>query len=446
MKEKNNSLCFIKNTVNVVLYFIFILSMGLVFPCCTNKPSSPTPTKKPVENYIERFKSGTTVEGIDISSFSYSEAYEVLSSTAEKICTNYECKLHHDEKTYFLTSAELDIHINVADTLNQAMTAGSGEYKFKYEIKAGSDLENRLNDFAEAIFEEPTLSRPVWKDGAGIGFEEASPGAELDIEKTLELIVSGEREIEMPLKKVGEDGLAEECVLRGKFSTSFYAWNDGQRNRAFNIRLAAEKLNETVLRPGEELSCNRCFGERNRENGWRKASAFTNGGRDSEQQYGGGICQVSTTLYNAALLADLTVTCRCGHSKPVYYAEPGTDAAISGDVTDLRIRNDTDGDIYIFVWVDEQTLFCEIYGKKFDDTFDEIRLISQYAETIQPGEPVFESSRELARGECQLKSEPVCGSVYFTYRLYYKKGRLIKKVNVSKTEYLAHPAVYLIGE
>ncbi len=446
MEEKNRPSFIAKILAKVVLRLFLVLAFCPVFSSCTNKPYSPGTTRRPIENYIERFKPGTKVEGIDISSLSYSEASDLLFPTAEKICSSYDCRLYHNGETYMLTSSDLNVSIDIDDTLDAAMKSGSGEYKFKCTINAGDVLEKRLDEFAESIFEEPTVSKPVWNSRTGVGFQEASAGVELDKEKTWTLIVSGMREIEMPVKETAVKKPKAKCILRGKFSTTFYAWNDEQKDRAFNIELASKKLNETVLKPGEELSCNHCFGERNRKNGWRKAAAFTNGGRDSEDQYGGGICQVSTTLYNAALLADLTVTNRCGHSKPVYYADPGTDAAISGDVTDLCIKNDTDGDIYIFMWVDGQSVFCEIYGREFGDEFDEIRLTSQYIESIFPGEPIFEPSSELAAGECKLRSEAVCGSIYLTYRLYYKCGNLVKKVNVSKTEYLAHPAVYLVGK
>lgn len=96
------------------------------------------------------------------------------------------------------------------------------------------------------------------------------------------------------------------------------------------------------------------------ENGWLPATAFANGGAETRQEYGGGICQVSTTLYNAVLRSDLEIIARSGHTRKVRYIGGGLDAALSGKDKDFVFRNNTDSDIYVFMWVDESQKLCVV--------------------------------------------------------------------------------------
>lgn len=107
-----------------------------------------------------------------------------------------------------------------------------------------------------------------------------------------------------------------------------------------NVRLAAEKVNGLVLEPGEKFSFNGIVGERSAKAGFKRASVIING--KLVPQIGGGICQVSSTLYNAVLLADMTVKERHKHSIPIVYLKPGLDATVAWDYFDLKFTNTLD--------------------------------------------------------------------------------------------------------
>ena len=119
----------------------------------------------------------------------------------------------------------------------------------------------------------------------------------------------------------------------GVFETTLM---DKAENRINNVKLACDAINKTRLEPNSEFSFNQTVGERSIERGYKEASILVDGKK--EKGIGGGICQVSTTLYNAALDADLEILERHEHSKKVPYIEKGKDATISGKL-DLRIRN-----------------------------------------------------------------------------------------------------------
>lgn len=142
----------------------------------------------------------------------------------------------------------------------------------------------------------------------------------------------------------------------GSFTTTFD--HTAKDDRALNIRQAAKRLNGTIVPPGRVFSFNDAAGE-----GYGTASTLVEGRRfDAE---GGGLCQVSTTLYNAVLLAGLGIVERSPHSGPVAYARSGLDAAVSPDEgTDFKFRNQTKHSVTIRSTVDGNRLFVTIHGRE----------------------------------------------------------------------------------
>ena len=136
-----------------------------------------------------------------------------------------------------------------------------------------------------------------------------------------------------------------------KFSTDY---KGGNKNRIHNIKRAADAINGTILQPGETFSFNETVGPASKQAGYKKARIFVRG-QDAEG-YGGGICQVSSTLYNAADLAGLEITERHPHSKKVSYVPDGRDAATSYGGVDLRFTNTKTYPIQITATTTEETI------------------------------------------------------------------------------------------
>ncbi|MCL2421059.1 MAG: VanW family protein [Defluviitaleaceae bacterium] len=121
----------------------------------------------------------------------------------------------------------------------------------------------------------------------------------------------------------------------GTFSTEF---EPGHEGRDTNVKIASDSINQTTVNPGEEFSFNETLGPTTEKNGYKLAMVYVNGKKG--KGYGGGVCQVSTTLYNAAANAGMTVTERHDHSLPVTYIEAGKEAATSYGVKDLKFINE----------------------------------------------------------------------------------------------------------
>lgn len=144
------------------------------------------------------------------------------------------------------------------------------------------------------------------------------------------------------------------------FTTSF---KGSPKNRIHNITLASSKINNIILNPGDVFSFNTIVGPTSKKQGYKKADVFDSNGKTT-QDYGGGICQVSSTIYNAALALNLEIVERHEHSKPVSYVEDGKDATVSySGLLDFSFKNILTTPIQIMTIVSKDNLTVNIIGK-----------------------------------------------------------------------------------
>lgn len=156
----------------------------------------------------------------------------------------------------------------------------------------------------------------------------------------------------------------KDMVLRAKFYTSYPSSTE---ERKHNICLAAKALDNTLVDVGGEFSFNRVVGERTEKRGYKQAKIIVDG--EFVDGVGGGVCQVSTTLYNAVILAGLLVTEYHPHSLPVSYVAPSFDAMVNSGWADLRFINVTDNPIIIKTTTDGATLTVFIYGEEMQEKY-----------------------------------------------------------------------------
>ena len=149
------------------------------------------------------------------------------------------------------------------------------------------------------------------------------------------------------------------------------------------MRNGASKINGSIIYPGEEFSVHDAVVPFNAENGYELAGSYENG--TTVETYGGGICQVSTTLYNAVIRAELEITERSAHSMIVSYVEPSMDAAISGEYKDLKFKNSTKYPVYIEGYTDGGIIHFNVYGKETRDANREVEFVSETTGETDPG-------------------------------------------------------------
>jgi vancomycin resistance protein YoaR len=165
--------------------------------------------------------------------------------------------------------------------------------------------------------------------------------------------------VEETSAKITADKLGKIGTLLGTFATDYGGSPAGRKN---NVRIAAKHINGTLMAPGDVFSYNDTVGERSAENGFEIAHQYLNG--KVVDAVGGGVCQPSSTLYNAVLLSGLKIVERHNHSMTVKYVAPGRDATVSYGGPDFRFQNNTEGLIFIGARADGETLRFRLFGEK----------------------------------------------------------------------------------
>lgn len=169
-----------------------------------------------------------------------------------------------------------------------------------------------------------------------------------------------------------------ETLFRDKLSSLSTSLRGSSANRITNVKRAAESINGMVLQPGAEFDYNKALGKRTAENGYLPAGAYTAEG--TVQEYGGGICQVSSTLYYCALYANLKITDRLCHMYPVGYVPAGLDATVSWGGPEFKFVNDREYPVRIVAGVDDETnsISVEIWGTDTDGSYVEMTSSTWY--------------------------------------------------------------------
>ncbi|HWQ58400.1 MAG TPA: VanW family protein [Clostridia bacterium] len=240
--------------------------------------------------------------------------------------------------------------------------------------------------------------------------------------------------------------IKEHLVLRSSAYTSFAKGHYSRTERVFNIRKATGLIYGTVLQPGDVFSCNTILGDRYEKYGWQLAPAVIEGGANTEDQPGGGVCQVSTTIYNAVLIGDYEIVYRQPHSMRLSYVAGGFDATINTRTIDFQWKNNTASPIYVFAWVDtvKKQVWCEIYGEPYPPEFDEIELVSEQLPNIEPTPDEYIPVSWLYAPYWALKNEAKPGYVYDCYKVYKLNGAVVEKVYIGQTTYRMHPNRYYV--
>ena len=223
----------------------------------------------------------------------------------------------------------------------------------------------------------------------------------------------------------------------GTFTTTFKANN----NRGKNVANATSRINGIVLMPGEIMSASDSMGSRNAANGYLEAGSYLNG--ETVESFGGGVCQVSTTLYNAVILAELEITERSSHSMIVDYVKPSMDAAISEGVLDLKIKNNTEAPIYIEGITNGGKLTFNVYGKEYRPSTRKVSYVSETLSTTDPGKKFVATNDPIGTYKKAVSAH--MGIKAKLWKVVTENGTEVSREQFNKSSYKASPATYHVG-
>lgn len=284
------------------------------------------------------------------------------------------------------------------------------------------------------IVEEPF---ELHKDEDGIDFD-------ITMEEAQELLKENKAEYEIPLKITEADTKVKDLgdkLFKQTLSKYTTIYDAGNKNRASNIALASKTINDIVLLPGEVFSYNGTLGNTTKEKGYKQGGAYVGG--KVVQAYGGGICQVSTTLYNAVLYANLEIVERYNHSYPVSYVPAGRDATVAYGGKDFKFKNSRKYPIKISANAKNGVVSICILGIKEGEE-DEIVLTSTVLGTT-PFSVVYEKTSLLQEGTEKIIQKGCNGQKSIAYKIIKRNGKTISKTVLSKDTYKPMNRIIQIG-
>jgi len=248
-------------------------------------------------------------------------------------------------------------------------------------------------------------------------------------------------QFELPIsekeKRVPDEALARIKAVIGSYTTRFSA---GNRPRSSNIALAASVFNGQILMPGERISYNDTVGRRTTARGFKPAGVYINGRHDTG--IGGGICQVSTTLYNAALFANLGIVRRQNHSLPVPYVPLGRDATVDFGNIDLVLENTTEAPIAVFSEYKPGTLTFRILGEPIPGQ----KVVVTQGRVSSTGRGVRTVvDRNLKPGSKRVIESGSAARSVFSWRTVYLNGQVVKREDLGRSFYGGGPRIIAVG-
>ena len=391
------------------------------------------------KNNFEIVKSLIINNNIDLN-FTLNE--ENLNKTIDSISSNLPDKLvqtsfYIENKNLIITKGksgnvlkEEDIKEKIYKYLSDLVIKeeylnAETEYIAPNEINIEEIHEKVYKKPQDAYYEENPFK--VFKDVQGIDF---------DLDKARNLIQKypQKQEYKIHLKytdaKIKIEDLDADIFqdILSQYSTKYDSRNE---NRETNLKLAASKINGTVLSPGEEFSYNTIVGERSIAAGYKEAKIYVSG--KIVDGLGGGICQISSTLYNAVIFANMEVIERHNHQFVTSYVEPGRDATVAYGSKDFRFINTRTYPVKINVYVSSGIAKVEIKGIKekneYNISFD-IKKVSTINYTTK-----YEYDNTLKEGKEKVKQKGVNGIIVKTYKIIEQNGKTISKKLISQDTY-----------
>ena len=415
----------------------------------------------------DAFYQGVVVQGVELGGMTQDEAKSAVLAALPPEDAAPGLTLAFGGKTWGLTEKELGYGYDTDEVLKEAYAyARSGGREERYQaveklrtvpktyalekVRDETVLAASLDKIADEVDAAPQGPKVVSFDVKKLefGFQDSVPGLSVDrtglLADVKAALASGGKTVEITASEVkGTDSLADlkaHMKKLGSFSTVSKNSADG----TFNMARALEAVNGLCVEPGATFSFFGAVGECGQAQGYKPAGAILNG--KLVQEYGGGICQASTTIYGAALRSDMTITERHNHSIPSSYCPIGLDATVSYPDLDFKFTNQKPYPVYLVTSVKSRVMTVTFYGYQ-PDGYDSIEVTSKVTATVQaPTKAQYTADPSLAKGAVKLDAAARTGYRAAAQRVYLKGGKTVKTEDLSSSYYRPQPAYYSYGK
>lgn len=416
----------------------------------------------------DKIAEGVSISGMDVSGMTKAEASQKLADYMEQM-NNRIVKIAIDDQTVTAKASDLGYTCDDNAIINKAYELGKTGNVFSRmkelnalkENKKDLSISMKVSDkVLKKYLEKNCVQYNVTKKNAKLKLvngkfkaTNSRNGRELQIEDTITVIKhallkeksSDEMEVTAVVKiskaKYTKKQVAKCKDLLGSFSTDY---SKSTAARATNVQTAANYINGTTLYPGKTFSVVKVIKDRTEANGYKAAAEYSSG--NVVEGVGGGVCQVSTTLYNAVLKAELEIVERSPHSMVVGYVPVSRDAAIAGDYKDFKFKNSTDVPIYISASASGGILSFRIYGAETRESNRTIEYKSETLETIQPGAAVETVDKTKPANYRAVTQSAHVGYKAKLWKIVYVDGKRTDKIQINSSSYAAEPEHITVGK
>lgn len=428
-----------KNAVIITLASVILISavaVGISLNNINNK----------VKAYDNVVYPGVKVEDVDLSGKTKAEAQKILKEKYGDALVKKIINIKAPQKTYKLDYEKLNAKYNIDKVVNEAFSYNKDKNLLEKNklIKSPTPKQYKLIDsfsydqnpvkeliavMQKEINKEPANASIAMASRGNFTITPDKKGAKLNTEKLEKDILSkiggelnGEVEVQAPIEEVQAsvtgDKLSKVNTLISTFNTDF---STSTAARSTNITLATKSINGKLLMPGDVFSFNDVVGQRTASKGYQEAPVII--GNKVDSGLGGGICQVSTTLYNAAIRANLQTVERVHHTMPSHYIGLGMDATVDYGNIDYKFKNTLEFPVYIEASIDNRRIVFNVYSDK-SLTVKTYDLVNEVYETIQP-EVKYTNDPNMDEGVTETVQPASIGYKVRVYKNTYENKKLI---------------------
>lgn len=411
--------------------------------------------------FSSKIYSGVMLEGVDVGGKSREEVKQLLSMWRPEFRSRH-IVVYYGDTTFALNAADIEYDLDIEATADEVWNFGrrgallervasirsalSRGYRVSVKVRYN---ENKLalffDEWREAIDKSPQNAALSLVTGSIIPQQ---PGRKLEVEALKPLVLQAMRREDVvrvplpvtPLYPEVTTADLEHTGLKEFWATFATSFDASDINRSANIRISARKLNGYIVYPGQTFSFNEVVGPRDKEHGFKEALEIVDG--EFVPGIGGGVCQLSSTLYNAVLLSNLAIVERSNHSKPLGYVGLGRDATVAYGVLDFKFLNNTSSPVMIMAETEKDRLMVGIVGQR--PLTEKVEIISANRQVIPP--PVVKKQDpDLRIGESKVDTRGKPGYEITTIRVVTVGGREVKREILAKDRYLPENTVVKVG-
>ena len=436
------------------------------------------------------FRDGVKLIGVDVSGMTPEEATGLVKYAAEKKLEKVAVTVALEDAGWTFSASDLGMSYDLTEMfvdglaygrsddseVQDVLAAGAGEFDAEYTwsretiLLALAQLEPSINTEATQPYAEPITD---WESEERFNYIAGAEGRALNAEATAdkieyalrtgEFVTTVEPVVNAVLPTNTIDEVKAHTQYISEYTTTFSAARDDEtkQNRLFNIRKAADIINGNTIRPGEQWSFNTVVGPRTFELGWKAANGIS-GGKEYTLQAGGGICQPSTTLYNALLCAganmdegaDIAIVDRRAHTIPSDYVDVGLDATVDTRGIDFVFQNNTEYPLFIFAEVknvegrsSRYQITVYVYGEPLPEGVT-YKSRSEITEVIsREAETVYTNVTSIPTGYQKERIEQRAGYIAEAYLDKYVNGERVEEESklLYTVRYKGNPAEIDIG-